>query len=221
MSHQHKRCPFVSLSRRNRRKKAIKIKNLIYKERHRCGGVFYDESDFTQFDEEPERVWGWSDIYFSGLDPAVFWNTEIITAQVALEDIVHSRAFDEAYILLNEQQRECELKIETYPNHDNKGKIVSHTLINKKEYEYTIFDGLTFDKYVKKREHEIARDTPPIIYPCYRYLPHYVYGLGLRMIVDVPSLNRKIIEDTIIDFRLRGEREWYSPKPVSFATPGM
>lgn len=40
-----KRKAFTSLSRRQRRSKTQQVKNLIYRERHRCGGVFFDECD--------------------------------------------------------------------------------------------------------------------------------------------------------------------------------
>lgn len=36
------------------------------------------------------------------------------------------------------------------------------------------------------------------------------------MIVDAPYLSQKVIEDAISDFRRLGEREWCSPKAVSF-----
>lgn len=35
--------PFTSLSRRRRRARVQHIKNLIHRERHRCGGLHYDD----------------------------------------------------------------------------------------------------------------------------------------------------------------------------------
>ncbi|NIY46354.1 hypothetical protein [Cedecea colo] len=207
---------FTSLSRRKRRKQVIVLKNLIRKERSRCGGIFYDECEFTRFNEASGNIWAWSDIYFTGQDPAVFWNAEIITAQMAFNDAVHSRAFNEAYIRLSEQEREREFKPETRPDYNAKGEIVSHTLVARKAREYAAFDGLTFSQYVRKREQEIARDDPPVIYPRYQYLPAYAYGLGLRIIVAASSLSQQVIEEAIGDFRSRGEREWCSSRPVSF-----
>lgn len=85
----------MGLSRRSRRQKVIHLKNLIHNERHRCGGIFYNECDFTQFDDENYRIWEWSDIYFTGLDSADFCNAEIITVQVVFRDVYHSHVFDE------------------------------------------------------------------------------------------------------------------------------
>lgn len=206
---QHR--PFTALSRRLRRKKTIVLKNLIYRERHRCGGVFYDECDFSLFEgENGSADWGWSDIFFLGRDPATFWNAEIITAQVAFSDAVGARAFDEAWAMLNEQERKDEASFDTRPCFNAQGKIAGRTLIPRQRRTYACFAGLTFSHYIDKREREIARDDPPAIYCGYQFLPDYAYGLGLRIIVAAPALSQRIIEEAIADFRLRGEREWRS-----------
>lgn len=217
MSYRRKHRIFSSLSRRSRRQKVIRIKNLIYNERHRCGGIFYDECDFARFDDESDHIWKWSDIYFTGLDPADFWNAEIITAQVAFRDACHSRAFDEACEMLSEQERENEFQINTCPNYNSHGKIISHILVHREACKYDVFGGLTFFGFVEKRELEIVINDPPAIHCGYKFLPGYAYGLGLRMIVDVPSLSQQIIEGAIADFRKRGEREWHSPEAVFFS----
>ncbi|ADU72668.1 hypothetical protein [Pantoea sp. At-9b] len=215
MPYQRKHRPFTSLSRRSRRRKVIQLKNRIHQERHRCGGVFYDECDFSRYGEGSAYVWEWSDIFFVGLAPDVFWNAEIITAELALRDAIESRTFEKASSLLNEQERQQEFRMETRPNFNAKGKIVSHTLIRQQEQEYSIFDGLTFSQYVQKCEGEMTRDVP-IICRGYQYLPGYVYGRGLRIIVDAPSLSLQVIEAAIADFRARGEVEWCSAEPVVF-----
>lgn len=216
MSYHRKKRIFSSLSRRHRRQKVIHLKNLIHNERHRCGGMFYDECDFSQFDDETGSIWEWSDIYFTGLDPADFWNAEIITTQVAFRDAYHTRAFDEACEMLSEQERENEFKVNTSPNYNSHGKIISHTLVHREACKYDVFGGLTFFGFVEKRELEIVINDPPAIYCGYDFLPDYAYGLGLRIVVDAPYLSQQVIEDAIADFRERGECEWHSSEAVSF-----
>lgn len=150
------------------------------------------------------------------MDSAVLWNAEIITTQLAFRDAYHSRALDEAYEMLSKQERENEFKINSYPNYNARGEIISHTLIHREECKYDIFGGLTFFEFVKKREIEIVINDPPAIYCDYEFLPNYAYGLGLRMVVDAPSLNQQVIEATIADFRKRGEHEWCSQEKISF-----
>ncbi|MGC6031685.1 hypothetical protein VU661_24885, partial [Enterobacter kobei] len=83
--------PFSSLSRRKRRAATLKIKTLIYRERDTWGGIFYDECDHDQ--SVASGNWTWSDIVFLDHDPAVFWNAEIITANVAFTDAVEEATF--------------------------------------------------------------------------------------------------------------------------------
>ena len=106
MSPFNKHRPFISLSRRQRRKKVIELKNRIYRERHRCGGMFYDDCDIQHYQNNPDSIWAWSDIYFVGRDPADLWNAEIITAKLMFQDAVHHRAFNEAWAMLSQQQQE-------------------------------------------------------------------------------------------------------------------
>jgi len=182
---------FTSLSRRKRRAKTREIKNLIHRERHRCGGIFYDECDID------EAVacgnWKWSDILFLGRDSAVFWNAEIITASVEFSDRVESIAFNEAWSMLDDGERFCDL-------------------CNKPALSE--FAGLTWMEYIEKREQEIARENPPVVHSGYRILPGYANGIGLQIIVDVDVLSRDVIESAIADFITRGEREWVSNEPA-------
>lgn len=100
--------PFTSLSRRKRRAKTFEVKNLIYRERYRCGGLFYDDCDMNA--AVASGNWRWSDILFLGRDPAVFWNAEIITASEAFNDRVESIAFDEAWSMLDDDERQYDFR---------------------------------------------------------------------------------------------------------------
>lgn len=217
MSYPRKHRPFIALSRRQRRKKVLALKNLIDQERHRCGGVFYDECDVSQYGLHSDAVWQWSDICFVGKDPAVLWNAEIITTQVAFRDEVYSRAFDHASRQLSDLQREAAGQIESRPDYHSSGKIISRTLVSSPQYQYPVFGGRTFLQYVQHCEEDIARHRPPTIYCRYQFLPGFAYGLGLRMIVDSPALSQQVIEQAIAHFRALGEKEWSASSPASFS----
>ncbi|MCT9846738.1 hypothetical protein N7563_21985 [Leclercia adecarboxylata ATCC 23216 = NBRC 102595] len=210
MKHKHK--AFTSLSRRKRRAKAQHIKNLIHRERHRCGGMFYDDCDI------PAAIasgnWNWSDIIFTSLDPAVFWNAEIITAGVEFADRVEQLVFDEAWALLDADGQERESSIETVPNLDASGKVISHTWVRQPDVTYPQFGGLTWREYTDKRALEIARDNPPSVYCGYRIQTGYASGIGLQIMVDAELLTVELIEAAITDFRARGEKNWISTEPA-------
>lgn len=200
MSPFNKHRPFISLSRRQRRKKVIELKNRIYRGRQRCGGLFYDDCDIQYYKDNPDHIWAWSDIYFVGRDPADLWNAEIITAKLAFQDAVHDRAFNETWAMLSQQEQEEEARYETTPNVNSKGKIVSRTFLHREKQAYAIFGGLTFWQFVEKREQEIGQDEQQDVCCSYQFLPGFAYGHGLRMVVDAEALSVPVIEAAIGDF---------------------
>jgi len=203
-----KHTSFISLSRRKRRAKALQIKNLIYRERHSLGGIFYDECD--QDLALASGNWTWSDIVFLSHDPAIFWNAEIITANLAFADAVEHIAFNEALSKLDAAEKEYLMHFDFIPAVSSKGK----TLLRNPRLNYPQLNDLTFNNFVDKRALEIARDNPPAIYCGDRILPGYACGVGLQIIVEADKLNRAVIETAIADFRARGERNWISDVPA-------
>lgn len=206
MSPFSKHRPFISLSRRQRRQKVIELKNRIYLERHRCGGIFYDGCDIQHYKDNPDHIWAWSDIYFVGRDPADLWNAEIITVKMARQNAVHDQAFNEAWSMLSQQEQKDEVRYETTPNVNSKGKIVSHTLVHREKQAYEIFGGLTMWQFIEKREREITQAESTEVVCGYQFLPGFAYGQGLRMVVDAEALSVPIIEAAIGDFMGKGER---------------
>ncbi|MBC6503490.1 hypothetical protein GW742_18720 [Citrobacter freundii] len=217
MSRYRKRPTFVSLSRRKKRRIVIKLKNKIYQERSQCGGIFYDECCMDQSAGQSGNVWVWSDICFVGKDPAVLWNAEIITAQAVLDDAIRTIAFKEALKLTEVSEGQKDVQMMKLTGSDKKDIIISFNEPGEATENYHVLGGLTFFQYVQKREREIALKNPPLVYCRYQFLPGYVYGLGLRMVVDAVTLSKDVIEAAIADFRLHGEREWCSPEPISFS----
>lgn len=209
-----KHIPFTSLSRRKRRAKALRVKNLIYRERGRLGGIFFDECD--QDVALASGHWTWSDILFLSHDPALFWNAEIVTANVAFADAVEDIAFNEALSKLDAAEKDDLMHVDFIPDVNSQGK----TWLRKPQRHYPQFDGLTFNDFVDKRALEIARDNPPAIYCGYRILPGYAFGVGLQMVIDADRLNRAVIETAIADFRARGERHWMSGVPAQVCYSG-
>ena len=207
--------PFTTLSRRKRRKKVLALNYLIHCERFRCGGMFYDECDLDYYHRHPDEKWGWSDIVFTGRDPAVLWNAEIITARTALHNMISNCVFDEAYQQLSDADREIEFRFETTPNYNKNGKIVSYTMVTREKPRYAAFNGLTYSDYIQQRKEALLHTAPPPVYCGYKILPGYAYGIGLSMVVDAERLSIEVIEAAIADFRARGEREWRSPEPAS------
>lgn len=204
--------PFSALSRRRRRARTQHIKNLIHRERHRCGGLHYDDCDSENAEAIAAGwIWTWSDVLFLGNSPDVYWNAEIITVDVARTDIVENLVFEEAHSMLSQAQQEGEARIETTPNYNAKGKVASYTIVGRTRVSYPQFGGLTYFDYVNKRMAEVKRDNPPAVNPGYRIQPGYRCGIGLQIIVDAPVLTREIIDNAIRLF-LAGDMPLSGPR---------
>ena len=193
--------PFNTLSRRQRRALTQYVKNLIHRERHRCGGLHYDDCDSENAEDIAAGwVWTWSDVLFLGNSPDVYWNAEIITLDVACTDIIENRVFKEAHSMLSQAQQEDEARIETTPNYNVKGKVVSYTMVRRARVSYPQFGGLTYFDYINKRLAEVKRDNPPAVTPGYRIQAGYRCGIGLQIIVDEAVLTREVIDNAIRSF---------------------
>ncbi|KGD78829.1 hypothetical protein [Pantoea vagans] len=194
--------PFTSLSRRHRRTRVQHIKNLIYRERERCGGLHYDDCDSENAEAiAADWVWTWSDVLFlDDQDPTIYWNAEIITADVARMDIIENRVLNEATAMLDQAQLEDELRLETVSNYDAKGKIVGYKQVMRTRVAYPQFGGMTYHDYINKRVADILRDTPPVITPGYSIQHGYRSGIGLQIIVAEAELTREVIDNAIRTF---------------------
>lgn len=211
MNSKHK--PFTSLSRRQRRAETLRVKSRIKRERY-PSSVFNTDCDISHAATMPGG-WRWCDIVFLGADPATYWNATVDTASTHFASLVENAAFDEAFALLDADEQERQSSIETEPNYDVNGKIISHTWIRNSEPEYQQFGGLTLHAYLDKRELEIARDNPPAVYCGYRIEQGYNHGIGLHMVIDAPVLTVELIESAIADFIARGEKTWLAREPAS------
>ena len=193
--------PFNTLSRRQRRARTQHIKNLIHRERHRCGGLHYDDCDSENTEAIAAGwIWTWSDVLFLGNSPDVYWNAEIITLDVARADIVENRVFKAAHSMLSRAQQEEEARIESAPNYNATGKVVSYTMVKRTRVSYPQFGGLTYFDYINKRLAEVKRDNPPAVTPGYHIQPGYRCGIGLQIIVDEALLTREVIDNAIRSF---------------------
>lgn len=73
------------------------------------------------------------------------------------------------------------------------------------------FGGLTFHEQWRKLEAEIARNEPPVIHESFKLDRSYVYGIGLKIVLDADAINQASIEAAIDRFIELGETDWVSP----------
>jgi hypothetical protein len=95
------------------------------------------------------------------------------------------------------------------------GEILSYRLIDR-DRPYERLGGLTIREHWKKLEIEIVRREPPAaeVYESFELDPEYVYGIGLRIVVDADVIDQAAIEAAIHKFKAMGETEWQSTTAV-------
>lgn len=59
-----------------------------------------------------------------------------------------------------------------------------------------------------------ATNRPRLIHESFRLDRSYVYGIGLKVVIDVDVINQASIEAAIDRFIAVGETDWTSPEPV-------
>jgi hypothetical protein len=200
-----KRRPFISLPRHKRNDAFIKLQGEIKRETESYGGMFTSP---LVLDESRESQW--FDFYFLGLDKFTIWNATIITAKQALQDAAEDIAYTQAMAMMTPEELEAECKIESEPADrcSKTGKILTYRMILPEPKRYAQFGGLTFSEQTQKLESEIIENTPPTVYEFFKADFSYSYGIGLNIVLDVETINRKAIEQAIMKFRELGEKDW-------------
>lgn len=209
---EKKRSPFISLPRHKRNDVFIKMKGEIKREAGQYGGMFTSPS---AMDESHQS--SWCDFYFLGLNKFTIWNATIITAKCALQDAVHDLAYQQTVAMMTAEELEEECRMEFVPADRSKtGKILTYQMLEREQKRYDQFEGLTFFEQIDKLEAQILAECPPPVYESFETDLSYGYGIGLNIVLNVETINRKAIEQAIMKFRELGEKDWQAVTPVTF-----
>jgi hypothetical protein len=207
--------PFVNLTRRRRRDMYVSLRWRITQEGSKYGGKF--TTDHVLDEPERPRVYKQSsDAFFLGSERTTIWNMSICTAAAAFWSKTHAIAYERAFSLLSQEQKEQRWK---RWEADWEGPFVSdgkkyYTMVKRPEQPYDCFGGLTLPEYEEKSELEIIENEPPEVFESLTTHRQCIYGLGLQAVVQADEINREVIEATIDRFRQVGETDWHAEKPV-------
>ncbi|MBI2381261.1 MAG: hypothetical protein HYV16_10970 [Gammaproteobacteria bacterium] len=203
--------PFVQLSRRQRRELWIRLRWQIRRQAAQYGGRFTSHLLLDE-PERPALYKQWFDFCFLGRDGRTIWNATLITARRAFWDALSSLAFDRAYALLSEAEREREFALSWTPV--GVGRQRCYTMDRPEPVSYPQFGGLTWEAYLAQLEQQLLLEEPPLISESFRADPEYRYGIGWQGVINAEDINRETIEAAIAHFYEQGERDWQSPVPV-------
>lgn len=201
-----KHVPFVELPRHKRRSAVVHLGLQIAQ---RADGVGFWTDHLLEDPDEPDRIHRWVDVNFLGADRFTLWNAEFITTQLAMEDAIHARAFDETNARLSAAESEAEFKWEwkSVPR-KHPGDLRAKELVRRPDRHYSQFEGRTFNQECERLEALYLATEPPVIKERFEIDRGYAYGIGLHAVVAEANLDRAAIERTIQRFRDFGERAW-------------
>ncbi|EAT4593470.1 hypothetical protein M8D54_004963 [Salmonella enterica] len=212
-----KKTVFSKLSRRKRRSLVIDLKNKIRNEKAEYGGKILSDVYFNTIDkgERNQKTRHWIDVYFpSKTDPALLWNTTIITCLQDLEDKAEHLAFEDARKGLTEEEYHDILNLETIPILDKNGKVFAHEQVFKEQNRKVEFSGRTYYEEIDYQKEQNIKRGVFDIYERYEIYKDYAYGLGLTIVVNEKNLDQEAVERAIENFYKRGEKTWTDDKPV-------
>jgi hypothetical protein len=204
--HAGKHVRFVDLPRHKRRSAVVRLGWQIAQ---RTDGAGFWADHLLEDPEEPNRIHRWVDVNFLSADRFTLWNAEFITAQLAMEDAIHARAFRETDARLSSDESEAEFKWE-WKSVPLKcpGDLRAKELVRRPDRHYSQFEGRTFNQECDRLEALYLVSDPPLITERFEIDRGYAYGIGLHAVVVETNLDRAAIERTIQRFRDRGERDW-------------
>jgi hypothetical protein len=209
-----KRLPFVALPRHRRSDEVIKLRGRIHRDAGDYGGRFTSHLVLDEPDR-PDIYKQWFDFYFVGKDRFTIWNAEIVTARRAFWDAANGLAYDRADALRTPEECEAEAQLEFEPaSYSRTGKVLTYQMVKREPVRYAQFGGMTFFEKLEALEAEIVRNEPPIVFESFSLDRSYVYGIGLRIVLDVEIIDRAAIDLAIDRFQAVGETDWRAAEPV-------
>lgn len=209
------RPPFEELPKHKRSDAVIKLKGRMKRFASEYGGRFSSRLILN----EPGRPWYFNQdfsFYFPGEGRFTIWNARVLTARKAFWGEVSDLAYKSASAMLTLQERLEDGKMEFVPaERSSTGKVLSYTRVDRERKRFAQFEGRTYSEQCKKLREEIIQNSPPAIHESFAIDFKYVYGAGLRIVLDVDEVNQSVIEMAIDRFMANGEQEWVSPIAVA------
>lgn len=203
--------PYGMLSLRRQRDTFVRLRWKVVRDTPLYGGSFTSHQILDE-PGQPDLFSHWFDFLFPGTDGRTIWNAEIITATRAFWDKVDAIAWDRATALMTEDEREEEFRLDFEPVMHGGRKFYRQR--PRERRRYPAFGDLTFRDYEEQLMAQIIDEEPPSIHERFRADHSYRYGVGLKIIVDAPHIDRPAVERTIAHFRAGGEADWTNPAPV-------
>lgn len=207
--------PFNKLSQHKQRDLYIRLREQIKSAKTRYSKEFLSIHVLDEPDR-PALFDQYADFYFLGLDGHTIWNAHLSTAShvywAEIDDLASKKAEETL------PSPDFDLKKLFIPIYDSSGRLDHYTM--REDESHSEFGGKKRhefqDEYAAKLIREDTGSTAPV-HEEFRIEQGFKYGVGLRITLDVSTVNIEAIETAIAKFRALGEKSWKSGTPVPHA----
>jgi hypothetical protein len=204
---------FCDLSLNRRKRSWIKLKNRIRLNEAECGGLFYTDSDLSELESSGCKL-NWFDCAFLGKKQGIIWNATILTAQDVLWEQSSTKAFDETYARLTNEEAEAEFNFSFIKTEKSASGQVYYEMVAPPKINYDKFDGLTFSEEKDRLCRELLSNQAIDIYESVEIDHGYRYGTGVTFVVDMPPFGKEEVARVIERFMASGEIPYTGSTPI-------
>jgi hypothetical protein len=210
---------YANLSRREQREAVVRFRAQLRRFSHSHGGQWIGSLDC----DEPGRPGiydQWEEVRFlSRKSPkTIIWRAQIETAAQHFWRAVENAASDYVWQALSEAE------IAAMPSwrsglevceRSSTGRPLSYRFAPRVEPTYERFEGRTRAEEIARIESELCASGAFPIYEQYVIDRKFEGALGVRVVVNVPRINRDVVDLVVERFLSMGETTWRSDVPVN------
>lgn len=190
--------PFPDQSRRRRKRDTIRLKNRIARHAPMLGGLFTTP-------EYMDAEMQWVDFYFLSGRRNTFFNATAVTAKHRYFEKTETLARDRSHELAPLSDAPFRLRDMFKRRPDG-----NYEYASMPETMQPVFGGRTRSEWIAAEERRLIGTDSVAVQVGWSRDTQYRYGIGLHVVLDVPSVTIDALNTFILEFRAMGEADWCS-----------
>jgi hypothetical protein len=201
--------PFRDQSRRRRKRDTMRIRTRIARHAPILGGLF-TTPDYMHADMQ------WADFYFLSSRRNTFFNATAVTARRSFFEEAESLARSRSYEIapLSDAPIRWREMFKKRPDGN-------YEYVARPEVAQSAFGGLTRNEWIASEERRLIETGGVVVRAGWARDVKYRYGIGLHVLLDVPSITIDALNTFITQFRSMGENDWQSSVIRTFSAADM
>lgn len=210
---------YLEISRREQREAVVRVRAELRRSAPFRGSAWIGPLGCDELGR-PELYNQWDEVRFLSrkAPKTIIWRAQIETASKRFWDTAGSIAFDRAWSSLSADE------VAAMPNlkslfevcaRSPTGKPLAYKVAHRSERPYERFSGRTLAEETARIEAELCESNDLTVYEQYVVDRSFEGAVGVRMVVDAPSITREVVDQIVDGFLAMGEIDWCSEVPVA------